>query len=135
VTPRADGLEAVEARLWTLLEPYQAELEAASIYGVPTLRWPQAKAHDYFAGVKAGKRAVSLYLLVADTYPDALEDTPAVLLRRRTGKATFSFSSLDEELALHLDALLARLYARYRADHAADPRQTRRRAGRVRGDG
>ncbi len=112
-------LQAIEARLWSLLEPFRGECEAATIYGVPTLRWPGAKAHDYFAGVRAGKRYVSLYLLVADTYPEALEGTPQVLLGRRSGRATFSFPSLDDELARDLDALLARLYARYRADHAA----------------
>ena len=65
-------LEAIEARIWSLLEPYRAELEAATIYGMPSLRWPGAKAHDYSAAVRAGKSFVSLYLLVADTYPDAL---------------------------------------------------------------
>ena len=38
-----------------------------------SLRWPGAKAHDYFAAVKTGKSYVSLYLLVADTFPEALE--------------------------------------------------------------
>jgi hypothetical protein len=61
---------------------------------------------------------VSLYLLVADTYPDALEGTPPALLKRRTGKAAFNFPTLDGAMAADLGALLARLYARYRADHA-----------------
>ena len=111
-------LQAIEARLWSLLEPYRAECEAATIYGIPSLRWPGAKAHDYFASVKAGKRYVSLYLLVADTYPEALEGTSEALLRHRSGKAAFTFPSLDHDLVRHLDSLLARLYARYRADHA-----------------
>ena len=68
-------LEQIEARLWTLLEPCRGELEAATIYGMPSLRWPGAKAHDYFAAVKAASGHVSLFLLVADTYPDALVDT------------------------------------------------------------
>ena len=85
---------------------------------MPSLRWPGAKAHDYFASVKRGKSYVSLYLLVADTYPEALEGTPSALLKRRTGKAAFNFSSLDAEMAADLRALLDRLYARYRADHA-----------------
>ena len=83
-------LDAVEARIWSLLEPYRGELEAATIYGMPSLRWPGAKAHDYFAAVRPGKAHVSLYLLVADTYPDALAGTPEGLLKRRTGKAAFS---------------------------------------------
>ncbi len=112
-------LEAVERRLWALLEPYRRELEDATIYGMPSLRWPGAKAHDYFASLKRGKAYVSLYLLVADTYPEALEGASPALLKRRTGKAAFNFPSLDEEMARDLGALLGRLYERYRADHAA----------------
>lgn len=101
-----------------MLEPYRRELEPATIYGIPSLRWPGAKAHDYFASVKAGKSYVSIYLLVADTYPEALEGASAALLKRRSGKAAFNFPTLDDELARDLEALLARLYERYRADHA-----------------
>jgi hypothetical protein len=111
-------LEAVEARLWSLLEPYRGELESATIYGMPSLRWPGAKAHDYFAAVKPGKSHVGLYLIVADTYPAALEGTPDTLLKRRSGKAAFTFSNLDDEMARDLDAMLARLFARYREAHA-----------------
>lgn len=111
-------LEAIEKRIWSLLEPYRAELEAATIYGMPSLRWPGAKAHDYFASVKAARNHVSLFLLVADTYPEALEGTPEALLKRRSGKATFNFPKLDDDMARDLEALLARLYGRYRADHA-----------------
>jgi len=110
---------AVEARLWSLLEPYRDRLEASTIYGVPSLKWPGAKAHEYFAAVKAGKRFVSLYMLAVDTYPEALEGAPATLLKRRSGKATFNFPSLDHELARDLEALLARVFERYAADHAA----------------
>jgi hypothetical protein len=117
VPPTPAELAAIETRLWSLLEPYRDELEDATIYGIPSLRWPGAKAHDYFASVKAGKSYVSLYLLVADTYPDALEGSSPALLKRRSGKAAFNFPSLDEELAAELSALLDRLYARYRADH------------------
>jgi hypothetical protein len=112
-------LQAIEARIWSLLEPYRAELEAATIYGMPSLRWPGARAHDYFATVRAGKSFVSLYLVAADTYPEALEGTSEELMKRRGGKAAFTFPSLDEGLARDLEALLARLYARYRADHVA----------------
>jgi hypothetical protein len=111
-------LKVVEERIWSLLEPYRGELEAATIYALPSLRWPGAKAHDYFASVKSGKSYVSLYLLVADTYPDALEGTPEALLKRRTGKAAFKFPQLDDEMAGDLERLLARLYERYRGDHA-----------------
>ena len=110
-------LQATEARIWGLLEPYRRELEAATIYGMPSLRWPGAKAHDYFASVRTGKSFVSLYLLVADTYPEALEGTPDALLKRRSGKAAFNFPALDEDMARALEVLLARLFERYRAAH------------------
>ena len=115
---RVPDLAAVEQRIWSLLEPYRSELEAATIYGVPSLRWPGAKAHDYFASVRAGARYVSLYLLVADTYPDALDGASEALRKRRTGKAAFNFPDLDNEMERDLEGLLARLYERYRADHA-----------------
>ena len=113
-------LAAVEARIWSLLDPYRGELEPATIYGMPSLRWPGAKAHDYFAAVRPGKSYVSLYLLAADTYPDALESTPNALLRRRTGKAAFTFPELDDGMANDLAVLLDRLYQRYRDDHLGD---------------
>jgi hypothetical protein len=112
-------LAAVEARISSLLEPYRGELEASTIYGIPSLKWPGSKAHEYFAGLKTGKGYVSLYLLVADTYPEALDGASPTLLKRRSGKATFNFPALDDVLAADLEALLARLYERYRADHAA----------------
>ena len=112
-------LDAVEARIWSLLDPYRGELEPATIYGMPSLRWSGAKAHDYFAAVRAGKNFISLYLLVADTYPDALAGSTDALLRRRSGKAAFTFPRLDDDMARDLEALLARLYERYRADHVA----------------
>jgi hypothetical protein len=110
-------LAAIEARIWALLEPYRAELEEATIYGMPSLRWPGTKAHDYFAAVRPAKSHVSLYLLAADTYPDAIDGTADALLRRRTGKAAFTFPSLDDEMANDLASLLERLYQRYRAEH------------------
>ena len=99
---------------------------------MPSLRWPGAKAHDYFAAVRAGEKFISLYLLVADTYPEALAGTTDGLLKRRTGKAAFTFPRIDDDMARDLEDLLARLYERYRADHAAastddNPAKTRSR--------
>ena len=112
-------LTQVETRIWELLESYKAELEEATIYGLPSLRWPGAKAHDYFCAVKRSTKFVSMYLLVADTYPDALVGTSEWLLKRRTGKAAFNFPTLEDEMLRDLASLLARLYERYRADHAS----------------
>jgi hypothetical protein len=112
-------LRAVEERIWAMLAPYRGQLEDSTIYGMPSLKWPGAKAHDYFAAVRPAKAYVSLYLLVADTYPDALAGTSPALLKRRSGKAAFTFPALDDEMARDLEALLARLFERYRAAHAA----------------
>ena len=111
-------LDAVEARIWSLLEPYRAELEDATIYGMPSLRWPGSGGHDYFAAVKRSAHKVSLYAIAADTWPDALEGCSAEFQKHRTGKATFSFPSLDDELASELEKFLGRLYEPYRKHHA-----------------
>lgn len=111
-------LDAVEARIWALLEPYRDELEDATIYGMPSLRWPGSGAHDYFAAVKRSAHKVSLYAIAVDTWPEALEDSSERFRRCRTGKATFSFPSLDDELAAELEAFLRRLHRPYREHHA-----------------
>jgi hypothetical protein len=46
-----------------------------------------------------------------------LDDASPALLKRRTGKATFSFPALDDELAADLAAMLERLFVRYEAAH------------------
>ena len=114
-------LDTVEARIWTLLEPYRDELEPATIYGMPSLRWPGSGAHDYFAAVKRSARKVSLYAVAVDTWPGALDGSSERFRARRTGKATFSFPSLDDELATELEAFLTRLYQPYREHHAGPP--------------
>lgn len=111
-------LDAVEARIWALLDPYRAELEDATIYGVPSLRWPGSGPHDYFAAVKRSARKVSLYAIAVDTWPDALDGSSPELTARRTGRATFSFATLDDDMARELGTLLERLYRPYRAHHA-----------------
>lgn len=111
-------LDAVEARIWELLEPYREELEEATIYGMPSLRWPGSGGHDYFAAVKRSTQKVSLYAIAVDTWPEALEGCSERFTRCRTGKATFSFPSLDDELAAELETFLERLYEPYRQHHA-----------------
>ena len=111
-------IAAIEDRLWALLQPYREHLDESTIYGMPSLKWPGAKAHDYFAAVKPARSHVSLFLLVADTYPEALEGTAPALLKRRTGKAAFTFPTLDDAMASELESLLARLFERYRSAHA-----------------
>ena len=112
--------DAVEARIWALLAPYRDELEDATIYGMPSLRWPGSGAHDYFAAVKRSANKVSLYAIAVDTWPEALEGSSARFVSMRTGKATFSFTSLDDEDAAQLEAFLARLYTPYREHHSGN---------------
>ena len=116
-------LEAVEDRIWALLEPYREELEESTIYGMPSLRWPGSGSHDYFAAVKRSAHKVSLYAIAVDTWPEALEGSSEEFRSRRTGKATFSFPSLDEELASELEGFLGRLYQPYR-EHYVNPTAT-----------
>lgn len=112
------SLDAVEARIRALLDPYREELEEATIYGMPSLRWPGAGAHDYFVAIQRSARKVSVYAIAVDTWPEAFDGSSDRFRTRRTGKATFSFPDLDDELAAELEAFLARLYVPYRAHHA-----------------
>jgi hypothetical protein len=116
-SPMAD-LAVVEDRIWALLDRYRDELEEATIYGMPSLRWPGSGGHDYFAAVKRSAQKVSVYAIAVDLWPEALEGSSEEFTKRRTGKATFSFPSLDDELAAELEAFLARLYQPYREHHA-----------------
>ena len=113
----AEDLAMVEARLQALVDRYRPELVDGTIYGIPSLVWPGATGHDYFVALKRGKKHVSLYLIIADRYPEELSAASSELLARRTGRATFAFSSLDDELTSDLASLLDRLLVRYRAEH------------------
>ena len=112
-------LAAVEARLLALLDRYRPELEDGTIYGVPSLVWPGSGGHDYFVGIRRGKAAVSLYLIIADRYPDDLAAASPGVQASRTGRATFAFRSIDDDMASELTAFLDRLLTRYRAEHGA----------------
>ena len=111
-------LGVVEESIWALLAPYREELEEATIYGIPSLRWPGSGSHDYFAAVKRSAKKVSLYAIAVDAWPETLEGCSERFRSRRTGKATFSFSSWDDEIATELEAFLERLYRAYRGHHA-----------------
>ncbi|MBG6237641.1 hypothetical protein IWX78_000584 [Mycetocola sp. CAN_C7] len=108
----------VEQRLTGILDRYRAELVDGTIYGIPALIWPGATGHDYFVALRRNKDNVGLYLIIADRYPDDLAQSSDALRSRRTGRATFSFSSLDDDMAAELIGLLDRLMDRYRAEHA-----------------
>jgi hypothetical protein len=106
-------LIALEARLRAILDPYRDRLEPATIYGIPTLRRPGAKAHDWFAFVKPASKHVGFYLLPVYTWPDLVDAVSPALRRRLTGKSAFAFTSIDEAELTEVEALVARAYDRY----------------------
>ena len=111
--PAPEELAAVETRLRAILVPYESTLETASIYGIPTLRRAGARAHDWFAFVKAEPKHVSFYLLPMLTYPELMADVSPALAKRRTGKSMLRFTAVDESLFAELEGLVARAYERY----------------------
>jgi hypothetical protein len=110
-------LTQVEEQLRTLLDRYRPELVDGTIYGIPSLVWPGSGGHDYFVALKRGKKAVSLYLVIADRYPDDVSAASAQVQARRSGRATFAFTRLDDQLCAELTAFLDALFSRYRAEH------------------
>jgi hypothetical protein len=116
--PTAEELAAIELRLRAILAPYEGRLETASIYGIPTLRRPGAKAHDWFAFVKPASKHLGFYLLPVYTFPALREGLSPALSRRLTGKSAFTFPTLDEGLATELEGLVARAFDVYMGEGA-----------------
>ena len=116
--PAVEELAAIELRLRMILAPYEDRLELATIYGIPTLRRPGAKAHDWFAFVKPASKHVGFYLLPVYTWPDLVASLSPGLGKRLTGKSTFTFKAIDGAEMSELDELVARAYERYMADAA-----------------
>ena len=108
-------LAAAEARLQALLDPYRDRLEAFEIYGVPMLRRPGAKAHDWFAGVNRGNGVVRFSFLPMHAHPELLDGLSPAVLKRKTGASLFTFRSVDDATAAELASLLARGYEAYAA--------------------
>jgi hypothetical protein len=69
MTATTADFEAVEAHLWSILEPYRGRLEAGSIYGLMTLKWVGTKQHDFFAGVRVAPNHVAFHLMPVYTDP------------------------------------------------------------------
>jgi hypothetical protein len=101
-------LAAAEARLQALLDPYRDRLEAFEIYGLPMLRRPGAKAHDWFAGVNRGNGVVRFSFLPMHAHPELLDGLAPAVLKRKSGASLFTFKSVDDETAGELAELLAR---------------------------
>jgi hypothetical protein len=80
----------VASRLVGLLGRYRPELVDGTIYGGPSLVWPGAKGHAYFVAVKPGKKQVSLYLIIADRYPEDLAVASSALRAQGPGDVLLS---------------------------------------------
>jgi hypothetical protein len=116
--PAAD-LAALEARLQGILDPYRDRLEPFEIYGMPMLRRPGARAHDWFAGVRSGFGAVKFSLLPMHAHPEVLEGVSPGLLKRKTGASVFMFRPGDDDLVPELECVVARAFATYMRDSTA----------------
>ena len=102
--------DAVERRLQAILDPYRDRLEPAPTYGLPMLRRPGGGAHDWFAGIRPGKRYVSYYLMPIYGRPELLDGISPELRRRLQGKSCFNFSAVDESLMAELEDLTKRSF-------------------------
>jgi 7-keto-8-aminopelargonate synthetase-like enzyme len=108
-----DDLEAIEVRLQAILDPYRERLEAFEIYGVPMLRRPGAKSHDWFAGVQRVDNAVKFNFLPMHTHPELLEGVSPALRKRKTGASVFRFTELDESQLAELEGVVASAFDAY----------------------
>ena len=111
--PTEAELAATQARLEALLDPYRDRLEAFEIYGVPMLRRPGAKAHDWFAGVNRGNGVVRFSFLPMHAHPELLDELSPAVRKRKTGASLFTFASVDDETVGELERLLARGFEAY----------------------
>jgi hypothetical protein len=113
VPPPGAELAAVQSRLEAILDPYRDRLEAFEIYGVPMLRRPGAKAHDWFAGVNRGNGVVRFSFLPMHAHPELLDELSPAVRKRKSGASLFTFSSVDDETIRELEQLLARGFPVY----------------------
>jgi hypothetical protein len=114
-------LAAIEARLDAILEPYRSRLQTFEIYGVPMLRRPGAKAHDWFAGVSPGNGVIRFFLLPMHAHPELLEDISPELRKRKRGASLFAFANVDDGLIRELTALTERSFAAYMSGEEETP--------------
>lgn len=113
--PDPTDLVTLQTRLEAVLDPYRDRLEAFELYGVPYLRRPGAKAHDWFAGVSEGTGVIRFFLLPMHHHPELLDGVSPELRKRKTGASLFAFKTLDDEGLAELERLVARAFERYMA--------------------
>ena len=116
-----EELDGVAARLDAILEPYRSRLETFEIYGVPMLRRPGARAHDWFAGVSPGNGVIRFFLLPMYAHPELLDGISPALRKQKRGASLFAFSAVDDALVAELTALTERSFATYMAADEETP--------------
>ena len=116
MAPSVTELHAIEVRLRGILAPYDGRLEPATIYGIPTLRRPGAKGHEWFAFVKPATTFVSFYLLPVHEHASLRSSLSPALGKRLTGRSTFNFAAVDEPLFTELEGVIARAFDLYMAE-------------------
>ena len=121
MTATSADYEAIEARLWSILEPYRGRLEAGSVYGLITLKWVGTKQHDFFAGVRVAPNHVAFHLMPVYADPHLLDDMSPALRKHLKGKTTFDFTTVDETLFAELTELTARSFEAYAGAHQSAP--------------
>ena len=107
------NLDELEAELRAILVPYEDVLEASEIDGMEVLRRPGAKAHDWFAGVREKRGALTFMLLPMHTHPELLEEVSPELRKRKTGASVLTLRAGDETLIEELEALVQRSFDAY----------------------
>ena len=105
--------EELVAELRGMLVPYEDVLEPHELYGIEVLHRPGAKMHDWFAGVRPGKRSAKLMLLPIKSHPELLEDISPELRKRVSGDALFTLKPGDEGLLPELEAVVQRSFDVY----------------------
>ena len=112
--------DALEARLWRILDPYRGRLEDGSVYGLHTIKRVGANAHGFFAGVRAAANHVSFHLMPIYADRELLDGISPALRRHLKGKTTFTFTEIDEALLAELENLTATCFEAYIGKGAED---------------
>ena len=120
MAPSVTELHAIELRLRGILAAYDGRLEPATIYGIPTLRRPGAKGHEWFAFVKPQAKFVSFYLMPLHTNGALRSSLSPALAKRLAGRTAFNFPAMDEALFAELEGVVGRAYEVYLTEGVPD---------------
>lgn len=76
-----------------------------TLLGAATKTYPDGQ---YFAGLRVGRRYVSVYLMSLYLVPGGDAGISDALAKRRQGKSCFNFTTVDDDLFDELEELLVR---------------------------